>query len=635
MRTAKFSIEYNTQWGESLIVIVGRERFPMKWTEGNVWTAEVPVSALEAMPEYYYAVVKDDLIQRVEWENHTVGKLQKLNFLGKEHAQIRDSWIDAPSGCPFPRKHTRRDFDKPGFRGAGVVVPVFSLRSKDDFGIGEFLDLKALADWAAKCGMCIVQLLPVNDTTCTGGWDDSYPYKPVSSFALNPMYINLQRLGVVVDEAFVKEQKKLNAKSSVDYPAVYEAKMNRLLECFGRCGAKDMAKKTFKSFCEANALWLPEYCTFSAARETSLKAKMTPKFFAWLQYHLDLQFTEAVEYARSIGVSFKGDLPIGVSANSSEAQSHPELFNLDSAAGAPPDFFSADGQNWGFPTYNWAAMSKNYYMWWKVRLRMMNRYFDAFRIDHILGFFRIWEIPAEYASGKMGHFNPAIPYTKKDIEAMGLPIKGLFLPDPRNKGCYQPMISPSTEKLTDAQKSTFDWLYSDFFGNRNLHLWWRNAEHKLPELLCASGMLACGEDLGMIPDCLPAVMDHWKILSLEMSNMDKGRPWPYFSVCATSCHDMETLRMRLGDPTPEAVAEIVRQHFTSSSFLAILPIQDYLAIDGDLRNKDYKSERINDPSNPHNHWAYRMHLDLADLLSDKASDLNGKIRGLIASSGRL
>lgn len=626
-RKAALSIRYDTVWGESLILICRNSRYPMSWTEGNVWVVEVPVAELDG--DYYYAVEKDGLIQRVEWTDHhfsaSDGKIS-----GKGKIRLADSWIDAPAFCPFPRKHTREEFDRPGFRGAGVVVPVFSLRSDTDFGIGEFLDLKGFADWAAGCGLCIVQLLPVNDTTCTGSWEDSYPYRPVSSFALNPMYVNLQRVGAEVDADFLAEQKSLNSSPSLDYPEVFRAKMRRLRKCFAKNGAADMSRKAFKSFCEANQSWLPEYCEFSAKRDAS-----DVVFYAWLQYHLDLQFTEAAEYARSKGVSFKGDLPIGVSANSPEAYLHPELFNLDSSAGAPPDFFSADGQNWGFPTYNWTAMSKNHYMWWKVRLAAMNRYFDAFRIDHILGFFRIWEIPSEFKSGKMGHFNPALPYTKKEIDALGLPIKGLFLPDPRNRGCYQPMISPSTENLPDDKKRIFDGLHHDFYSVRNLHLWWRNAEHKLPELLCASGMLACGEDLGMIPDCLPAVMDHWKILSLELPNMDKGRPWPYFSVCATSCHDMETLRMRMNDPAPSVVADIIRGHFSSASFLAILPVQDYFAMDGELRLKDYASERINDPSNPNNRWAYRMHLTVGDLLSSKAASLNARIRELVISSGRL
>ena len=210
-----------------------------------------------------------------------------------------------------------------------------------------------------------------------------------------------------------------------------------------------------------------------------------------------------------------------MSADSAEAYWHPELFNLDSSTGAPPDFFSTDGQNWGFPTYNWEEMAKDDFAWWKARLRKMSRYFDAFRIDHILGFFRIWEIPTEYKSGMMGHFNPALPYSPEEISAMGLPLEGLFHPDPRHPGMYQPLIAPASADLPQWQQERFGALYNDFFYHRHDEFWRRNAERKLPELLGATGMLACGEDLGMVPDCVPGVMDHEKILSLKMRGMEQ------------------------------------------------------------------------------------------------------------------
>ena len=344
-------------------------------------------------------------------------------------------------------------------------------------------------------------------------------------------------------------------------------------------------------------------------------------------------------YARKKGISLKGDLPIGVSADSADAFYHPELFNLDSCAGAPPDYFSKDGQNWGFPTYNWDEMAKDDFAWWKKRLKKMSEYFDAFRIDHILGFFRIWEIPIEYKSGLMGHFNPAMPYSKEDIYRMGLPIEGLFLEDPRHPECYQPMITPDTSRLDHWQKERFDSLYTDFFYHRHDEFWRRNAERKLPELLGASGMLACGEDLGMVPDCVPGVMDHWKILSLEMTQMDKGHAWPYLSVCATSSHDMANLRLQnyeagRGDMPAWEVKRVLWNHLNSCCMLAIFPIQDWLAIDEHLRRSDFENERINDPANPHHHWRYRLHLNVEELLTDKASDLRAQIEGLLKDSNR-
>ena len=303
-----------------------------------------------------------------------------------------------------------------------------------------------------------------------------------------------------------------------------------------------------------------------------------------MQFHLDKQLSRAVKYAHEKGVFLKGDLPIGVGRDSVDAATYPNLFNLDSSAGAPPDFFSADGQNWGFPTYNWEEMAKDDYAWWRARLRVMAKYFDAYRIDHILGFFRIWEIPLPQKSGLLGHFNPAMPYSRQEIENLGLPILNLFIEDPRQPGWFHPLIAPDTTGLEPWQKDRFDALYIDFFYHRHNGFWAYNAMRKLPKLLSCTGMLACGEDLGMVPDCVPGVMDHEKILSLEMQRMEKGRPWPYLSVVATSSHDMTSIRLWNGDDkTPEECRNILKAHLDACSMLAIFPLQDWLSMDGGLR----------------------------------------------------
>lgn len=145
-------------------------------------------------------------------------------------------------------------------------------------------------------------------------------------------------------------------------------------------------------------------------------------FHCYIQYHLHLQLTEAVRYAHARGVILKGDLPIGISRTSADAWQFPRLFHMDSQAGAPPDAFSAAGQNWGFPTYDWERMSRDDYAWWRARLRKMSEYFDAYRIDHILGFFRIWEIPVDAVHGLLGHFNPAMPYPAEELRGMGFDL---------------------------------------------------------------------------------------------------------------------------------------------------------------------------------------------------------------------
>ena len=625
-----FQIEYRTKWGESLALVLADKKYPMSWTDGAVWTLTLDKVSVASLKDYGYVLMKDGLIDRIEWTNHSAKPAA-----GTKELVLRDSWIDCPiPGCPFPRAHQAEKFDRAGFRGAGTAVPVFSLRSESDFGIGEFNDLKDLVDWAVKTGQCIIQILPINDTTRKGEWKDSYPYSPVSSFALHPIYIHLQDLGIKETAAFKKEQQELNALPEIDYPRVYKSKMALVRKAFTARGQKDLESAACRKFIKENAYWLDEYAEFCAKRDGN-----EPEYHKWIQFHLDKQLSAQVKYARSKGISLKGDLPIGVSQDSADAYYHPELFNLDSSAGAPPDYFSKDGQNWGFPTYNWDEMAKDDYAWWKSRLRKMSQYFDAFRIDHILGFFRIWEIPAEQKSGLMGHFNPALPYSADEIYFMRLPREGLFHEDPRHPGFWQPLIKPDTSRLEWWQKDRFDALYTDFFYHRHDDFWRRNAERKLPELLSASGMLACGEDLGMVPDCVPGVMDHWKILSLEMTQMDKGHGWPTLSVCATSSHDMSTLRMQnaeagKGDMAPWEVKRILWNHLSSRSMLAIFPLQDWVAIDENLRRKDFMEERVNQPADPLHHWRYRFHLPISELTSEKASELNVQIEGLLKDSGR-
>ena len=618
-----FKIEYHTRWGESLALVGADDRvWPMNYTADGVWTLRIPSANSAILKDYFYVVIEDGLWTRTEWAHHHHTKEEAKG-------EICDAWIDCPiEGCPFPREHSAKIFDQPGFRGAGTAIPVFSLRSEEGFGVGEFRDIPKFVDWMERTGQSVLQLLPINDTTRHGEWGDSYPYSPVSSFALHPIYIHLPEVGVKEDAAYKKAQKELNALPKVDYPRVIKLKIKYLRQAFAKKGAADIATTAFRKFAKDNAYWLDPYAQFCAKRDG-----ISPDFYRWVQFHLDRQLSRAVKYAHEKGVFLKGDLPIGVGRDSVDAASYPELYNLDSSAGAPPDFFSRDGQNWGFPTYNWEEMAKDDYAWWKARLRNMAKYFDAFRIDHILGFFRIWEIPLPHKSGLLGHFNPAMPYSRGEIDALGLPILGLFIEDPRKPGWFHPLISPDTSKLESWQKERFDALYTDFFYHRHNEFWRRNAMRKLPKLLSCTGMLACGEDLGMVPDCVPGVMDHEKILSLEMQRMEKGRPWPYLSVVATSSHDMTSIRLWNGDEkSPEECRRILKEHLESLSMLAIVPLQDWLSMDGALRWPNPAEERINDPADPDNKWCWRMHLTTTQLL--ESAEFCTKVASLVKDSGR-
>lgn len=633
---ATFSIQYYTRWGENLILVLpDSKRVAMSYGDGAVWTAQVDPCPASRLSGYHYELERDGVVVRKEWGTHN-----KKVKRAEDSVLISDSWLDLP-------------------RMAGTAVPVFSLRSEESFGVGEFYDLKLLVDWAQKTGQHILQLLPVNDTTRTGTWKDSYPYSAISSFALHPMYINLPAAGVKADKAYRKLQAELNALPQVDYERVNDEKRRLLKALFKKEGKAVLESRECVRFKKENSSWLLAYAEHCARRDSD-----EPEFHIFIQFHLDRQLSQVREYAHAHGVSLKGDLPIGVSRDSVEASTSPRFFNLDSQAGAPPDFFSEDGQNWGFPTYNWEEMAKDGYAWWRQRLGLMARYFDAFRIDHILGFFRIWEIPVPERSGLLGHFNPALPYTESEILSMCLPLQGLFV---KHKGMYHPLInpfkSPEYAMLSDSQKQTFNNLYDDFFYHRHNSFWKELAMKKLPALLSCTQMLACGEDLGMIPDCVPEVMAELGILSLEIERMPKalgqafGRTecYPENCVCTTSTHDMEPMRMWwaienrdkrqhyyndiLGwsgcapdDCTPEVSEAIIKRHLQSPAKLTILPVQDWLAMDADLRNPDFMAERVNNPANPEHYWRYRMHISLEDLLL--ADSFNDTVRALVTASGR-
>ena len=751
------TIEYFTRWGEQLFLRTGDRLIPMEYVPDGTWRSETDRLKPGQTFEYRYEVHSGGLCRRTEWKSHTA-VLPK----GGRTAEIHDSWNDVPEALPL---HSSPFADGvfrtvPGkvWKAAGTAIPVFSLRSENGFGIGEFNDLRLLADWAAATGQKVIQLLPVNDTTMTGTWEDSYPYKANSSFALHPQFIHLPDAGVETDDEYMMLKAELNLLPEMDYEKVNNEKHRLLRQAFAKTGKNVLRTAKYKEFVAKNASWLLSYSVFCTLRDEygtadfskwgefskydadkaekyRLGHKAETDYWCFVQYHLHLQLTQARDYARSKGIVFKGDLPIGVSRTSADAWVNARLFNLDSQAGAPPDAFSTAGQNWGFPTYNWDEMSKDGYAWWKERLGKMSEYFDAFRIDHILGFFRIWEIPMSATRGLLGHFSPALPYSSEELHGAGFDMSDgrysspsldeanldrlfgerkelfvkkclkngklrpeystqrkvteklsgndgdtaalreglltlledvLFVEDPRRKGWWHPRIAAqftyAYSMLDGWQRMAFDHLYNDFFYRRHNAFWKESAMKKLPSLLSATGMLACGEDLGMIPDCVAEVMSEYQILSLEIQRMSKDphvkfadpAHYPYYSVCTTSTHDMNPLRAWWEEEREESSAfwhemmhrqdempyfcepwicrEIVESHLRSSSMLTILPLQDWLSINGKLRFADPKRERINVPAIPRYYWRYRMHLKLETLLCEEG--FNADISEMISISGR-
>ncbi len=655
---------------------------------------------------------------------------------------------------------------KINWKGAGVAIPVFSLRSRDGFGTGEFNDLKMLVDWARKTGLKMIQLLPINDTTATHTWKDSYPYSAISAFALHPLFLNLDKVAGTASTAVIKplakKKKQLNRLPDVDYALVMQFKLSTLRELY------DLHKGSFKddfgyiTFFELNRHWLVPYAAFSCLRDkystsefskwkshavynqTAIQRFVSPSqkhyhevaFYYFIQYHLHLQLKEASLYAHQNGIIIKGDIPIGICANSVDAWMEPALYHMDEQAGAPPDDFSVKGQNWGFPTYNWKKMQGDDFTWWRKRFDQMSAYFDAFRIDHILGFFRIWSIPAHAVEGIMGRFVPALPvsineffeqhilfdlhrYTRpyitnqvlsdlfgkdqqfvKDNFLDGFEIKeafntqrkvekyfdgepgasnavrqGLFdlisnvivfeEPDSQGQQFHFRIGMENTTSFRNLDKHSRDALkklYIDYFYQRQEALWKKEALKKLPGLKRNTGMLVCGEDLGMVPHCVPEVMEQLGILSLEIQRMPKKtgteffhpKDAPYLSVVSPATHDMSTIRGWWEEDTAKTKRfynsqlghagespfycedwinkEIVLQHLYSPAMWSIFQLQDLLGISSELRRENPEDERINIPSNPDHYWRYRVHLYLEDLL--KAKSFNEELKGYVKAGGR-
>ena len=578
------------------------------------------------------------------------------------------------------------------WKGAGTVIPIFSLRSEGSFGVGDFGDLKMMIEWCDKTKQRVLQVLPINDTNMTKTWQDSYPYNSISIYALHPQYTDFRQLPAIKDEAkreaFENLRKELNALPQIDYERMFSAKLDYLREIFAQEWTAVQRRESYKTFFEQNKEWLVPYAAFCYYRDlygtavfsewpkeatlkntqkTTFKGKKELQFWYFVQYNLDAQMREAHAHARAHRVILKGDIPIGISRDGVEAWVEPKYFNLNGQAGAPPDAFSADGQNWGFPTYNWDAMLADGCSWWVRRFRKMAEYFDAYRIDHVLGFFRIWEIPMPHKSGLMGQFSPALGMSREEIEAYGVQFnEGLFLVDHKRTDRWHPRIAvqyqEAYQNIGEDQKFCFNRLYNDYFYRRNNQFWYTEAMKKLPKLTQATRMLVCAEDLGMVPDCVPWVMNELRILSLEIQSMPKDPTTrfgklshnPYRSVDTISTHDMATLRqwwdedeersqtyfntsLRRGGPAPRPLPgwlakDIVSRHLTSPSMLCLLSFQDWMSIDEKLRLPDENAERINIPANPRHYWRYRMHLTIEQLM--QADELNEEISTLIIQSGR-
>ncbi len=724
--------------------------------EGNWWTVKLNLSSESFPVAYKYGVfnIKTKTFVRFETGNN---RILYDSYGKKKISMLHDGFAQLPNNT---------------WKGAGVAIPVFSLRTQKSTGVGEFTDIKALVDWAKKTDMKVIQILPINDTTATNTWMDSYPYAAISAFALHPMFVNLEEMAGDANHTAIKsirkKQKELNELTEIDYAAVMKLKWNTIKELYAAQKAEMHEDLKFFEFFDLNRHWLVPYAAFSYQRD---KYK-TPDYNQWktlsvyneeeiqkfvdpgqkqydeiaihyfVQYHLHLQLKKAAEYAHENSVILKGDIPIGIYRNSCDAWVEPELYNMSMQAGAPPDDFAVKGQNWGFPTYNWQRMVADDFTWWRRRFEQMSNYFDAFRIDHILGFFRIWSIPMHAVEGILGYFVPATPVhiiefsqkglwfdyqrlchpfindsvlaelmggdteilkpylnhiangyfelkeefnTQRKVEAwfekqekdetnnrikIGLYdcISNVILFEVEGSQAQQfhfriNMSSTISFKYLDADsKAKLEDLYVNYFFKRQDDFWRKEAVAKLPYLKRSTNMLICGEDLGMVPDCVPDVMKQLGMLSLEIQRMPKDpkkqffhpADAPYLSVVTPSTHDMSTIRGwweedriqtqkfynnelgQFGEAPyfcePWIVQQIITQHLNSPAMWSIFQIQELLGMSKKLRRENPNDERINVPANPKHYWKYRMHISLEDLI--KEDEFNDELKRYVVLSGR-
>ncbi|MDD7633287.1 MAG: 4-alpha-glucanotransferase [Parabacteroides sp.] len=729
---------------------------PMGCNDFPEWQIRLDVSQIQFPLEFKFIVWDNEKRKLVCWEEGDNWVIQQ------PHQEENSTVVVAGLQLRDNQSH---------WKCAGTVIPVFSLRSEGSYGVGDFGDLRMLIEWAEKTGQRLIQVLPMNDTTITHTWVDSYPYSAISIYALHPMYLDLRQLDALQDPEqaafFETKRQELNALPQIDYEAVTRYKMDYCRAYFAQAGQDLLASPEFKAFLQKNESWLVPYASYCYLRDkygttdfsqwegyaqyspSKIRELCRPSHEAWpaiscaylLQYLLDKQFRAVSTFARNHGIVLKGDLPIGVDRNSVEAWTEPKFFNMNGQAGAPPDDFSVNGQNWLFPTYNWEAMEKDHFGWWKRRFSKLSDYFDCFRIDHILGFFRIWEVPTDYVQGLCGHFNPALPLSVQEIEWYGLHFNKarfttphihvrflpelfgdladkvcdtylaqssshhyvlksfcntqrkiealfqgkedeasvrikqglftianevLFLIDPKRDDRFHPRIAASHsyiyQELTGAEKYAFDQLYWNFFYHRHNEFWKGQALKRLVPLVNGTEMLVCGEDLGMIPDTVPEVMNRLQIFSLEVERMPKTShreftdmyQLPYHAVCTTSTHDMTPLRgwwkedpdktqryynqvlQREGKAPEECTAELATQilfnHLKTNAMLVIIPLQDWFAIDDHIKYPNAEMERINVPAHSRHYWRYRMHLTLEQLM--KADRFNSKIHYLIKDADR-
>ena len=745
---------------------------PMTELGDGEWMLSVNVEHVRFPIAYKYVTI-DEQQQVARWEdgdNRTIS----AEGLSADGTGLRDGQVLVAHGGML---RLREDVMK----AAGVVVPVFSLRSEHSYGVGDFGDLCRMVDWAAEVGMKMIQLLPVQDTTTVHGWTDSHPYNCISVFALHPHYIDLEQLPQLRraqdQKAFARQRRELNALAESDYMAVDKVKADYVAKSFAEAGEETLASEDYQAFFTANEEWLVPYAAFCVLRDRF----GTSRFMDWrqyaifdrkrirlladegpdmrhaihliyyTQYHLHRQLRLAADYARSHGVSLQGDMPVGVYRDSVETWTHPELFRMEMQMGTMPTAAEPMGQNWGFPTYEWSTGTTEradatgssqatitVESWMRQRLRYMEQFFDAVRLDHVLSFFRVWEIPADAVTANMGHFHPSLSLSSEEIGRYGLTFRHDLLTRPfindqvidrlfgihaayvreeflqkKAYNLYDLKPTVATQRLVEqcfrgrsdensvwirdglyrlcanvlfvevgddmyvprhgaGQAPVFDILnaeekdaymriYNNYYHERHRDYWNHLANQRLGDILRDTRLLVCADDLGEGAEQVQGVLEHHRILSLEVQSQPKHdhgefghlEANAYRSVATISTHDMPSLRLWWEeDPgrvqryyatmlqkegraprhlTPMLAEEIIARHLYCPSMLCLLSVQDWLAM-SNMKLGDVYKERINAPYDSYNQWKYRMPVTLEQLQQE--TPFNRKLQTMLQRSKR-
>lgn len=488
----------------------------------------------------------------------------------------------------------------------GIALPLFSLHSSQSTGIGEFTDLIPFIDWCVSVGFDLIQLLPINDT----GLGTS-PYSALTAFALNPIYIGLNDLPFLHDHTILQEQLKAIPKFSystiVDYTLVREHKMRFLLHYYEITKNQIIESEAFKEFAREASTWLTGYAVFKILKKkhseidwecwTEEEKHPTSEllirierenidefnFQRVLQFLCDTQMKEAKNYANHHHVLLMGDIPILIDRGSADVWLHRELFDLNFSAGAPPDMFSYEGQNWGFPVYNWEGLARQDYHWWKERLRWATRYYHLYRIDHIVGFFRIWTIPYQM-TGKDGFFVPhdAATWIDHGQRLMLMMISATeMLPIGEDLGVIPPEVRTCLNTLGICGTKVMRWERK----------WEEDRRFIPPEDYLLASMTTVGTHDS------ETLQQWWQLNPEEAQNYASFKGWCYQPVLSREHH-----------------REILWDSHHTASLFHVNPLQEYLALVPGFTWQNLEDERINVPGIVSDrNWTYRIKPTLEEL----------------------